>query len=211
MLKFLAIISVTVSVVTAQELSPSELLDRVRSTYASMNDASALFTQSVSMRYKKTVHYTTGSVKIKKGNKYRLETEKQSIVTDGISVWMYSPETKQVLKDKFKNNNKLFSPDAFLAGIPKEYSVTTVVKDSQYFILSLVPAKSGESSTLIAGLKIWVHPESWFFDKIEIINTNNTTTTITLSNILFNKGIPDKEFHFEILGDMKVVDLTAMQ
>ena len=211
MITFAAIISFLFAAVSVQEPTPSDVLEKIRTHYSLMNDASASFTQTVKMRYKKTGRQASGTVKIKKGNKYRLETDQQTIVTDGQTVWMYNPASHQVLKDRYKQNRQPFSPDKFLLGLPKEFSATHVDKDSQYYVLTLQPAKTGTPSSSIALLKIWVNPETWVFEKIEITDANNTATMIVLANIEFNKGIPDKAFQFEILPEMKVVDLTAIQ
>jgi outer membrane lipoprotein carrier protein len=211
MITFLAIISFFLPAVSAQEPSPSDVLEKIRSRYSLINDASATFTQTVKMRFKKTSQQASGTVKIKKGNKYRLDTDQQTIVTDGKTVWMYNPNSRQVLKDRYKQNRQPFSPDKFLLGLPKEFSATNLEKDSQYYVLSLQPAKTSTTSSVITALKIWVNPGTWFFEKIEITDKNNTTTMVTLTNIGFNTGIPDKEFRFEILADMKLVDLTTIQ
>lgn len=211
MITFVAIISFFLTAVSAQEPSPSDVMEKIRSRYSLINDASATFTQTVKMRFKKTAQQVSGTVKIKKGNKYRLDTDQQTIVTDGKTVWMYNPNSRQVLKDRYKQNRQPFSPDKFLLGLPKEFSATNLEKDSQYFILSLQPAKTSTTASVITSLKIWVNPGTWFFDKIEITDKNNTTTMVTLTNIGFNTGIPDKDFQFEILADMKLVDLTTIQ
>ncbi|MFA5833991.1 MAG: outer membrane lipoprotein carrier protein LolA [Bacteroidota bacterium] len=210
-MKFLSFILLLLSIVSAQDLSPTEVLKKIQSRYSGMNDASASFTQTVNLRFKKNGQQNVGTVKIKKGNKYRLETNQQTIVTDGKTVWMYTPATKQVLKDTFKQNRQPFSPDKFLLGLPKEFSATHVEKDSQYVVLSLQPTKTGSTTSLILALKVWVNPETWIFEKIEITDKNSTTTTISLSSIVFNKGIAEKDFQFEISGDMNIVDLTKLQ
>lgn len=211
MIHHIAIISFFLTIVSAQEPTPSEVLGKIRSHYSSMNDASALFTQTVNMRFKKSARQVSGSVKIKKGNKYRLETDQQTIVTDGKTVWMYTPITKQVLKDSFKQNRQPFSPDKFLLGLPKEFSAVACEKDSQYYTLNLQPTTTGAVSSSMTSLKIWVRPESWIVEKIEVVDKNNTTTTILLSKIEFNRGIPDQDFQFIISNEMKVVDLKTMQ
>ena len=211
MMKFISIISLFLSTLSSQELTSTEILEKIRLHYSQMNDASASFTQLTTIRYKKGSQQSLGTVKIKKGNKYRLETDKQTIVTDGKTVWMFNAISKQVLRDTYKQNLQPFSPDKFLLGLPKEFSAANVTRDSQYFVLGLVPSATGATASMFSSLKVWIRPEIWEFEKIEITDKNNSITTITLSNTDFNKGISDTVFQFVITDDMKLVDLTKIQ
>lgn len=194
-----------------QQPSPSEILEKVRAKYSQLNDVSAYFTQTVKMKFKQTAQKNSGSVKIKRRNKYRIETVQQTIVTDGKTVWMYSPASKQVLVDTFKTNRLPFSPEQFLLGLPKEFSAETVESVAEHFVLTLKAIPKDTSRSLFTSLKVWVQPNEWTVEKIEYADKNNTVTFIELSDIRFNKGIDDKDFQFEISKDMNVVDLKTLK
>jgi outer membrane lipoprotein carrier protein len=210
-MKIISIIFLFLSTLSSQELTPTEILEKIRLHYSQMNDASASFIQLTTIRYKKGAQQSSGTIKIKKGNKYRIETDKQTIVTDGKTVWMFNSISKQVLRDTYKQNRQPFSPDKFLLGLPKEFSAVNVARDSQYYVLSLTPSAAGATVSMFSFLKVWIRPEIWEFEKIEITDKNNSITTITLSNIIFNKGMSDTVFQFMITDDMKLVDLTKIQ
>jgi outer membrane lipoprotein carrier protein len=195
----------------SQELSPTNVLENVRTKYSQMNDVSANFIQSVKLRYKQSGQKTAGSILLKKGNRYRIETDQQTIVTDGKTVWMYSPSSKQVLVDVFKLNRQQFSPDKFLIGLPKDFSASKLDTAEGLLILTLEPAKVSSVSLMMTGVKVWVNKDSWLFEKIEYSDKNGTATSITLSNIRFNKGIADTNFRFSITSDMKVVDVNSLK
>ncbi len=211
MMKYLAIISIFLGTVSAQEFTPAAVLENVRAHYSHMSDLSALFTQNVKMKFKKTGQSATGAVKIKKGNKYRLETDQQTIVTDGVTIWMYNPRTKQVLRDAYRQNRVQFSPDKFLLGLPKEFTALSLEKDSNDIILSLQPAKTSTTSSMMTTLRVWISPDSWMFHSIEITDKNATVTRFDLTEIRFNKGIADNTFTFDITPEMKVVDMQSLK
>lgn len=195
----------------SQQSSASDVLEKIRSRYQQMNDAAATFTQTVKLRYSKNGQPMSGTVKIKKGNKYRIETQQQIIATDGVTVWMYTPKTKQVLIDRFRANRQPFSPDKFLLGLPSDFTSESVVyKDSQY-ALKLVPKAGNVIYSSIASLTVWTTEEQWLVHTVEIIEKNGTSKTITLSDIQFNKGISDAAFRFTVTGDMHVVDMKTLQ
>jgi outer membrane lipoprotein carrier protein len=207
---FLAILFLYVQLFS-QELTPTAVLENVREKYSTMNDVSADFIQTVKLRYKQSGQKTPGAIQLKKGNKYRITTEQQTIVTDGKTVWMYSPSSKQVLIDVYKKNRGQFSPDKFLIGLSKDFSASNVDTVNGQLILTLQPTKTAAVSSLMTSVKAWVNKNSWFVEKIEYSGNNGTITTIILSNILFNKGIADNNFRFEITPDMKVVDVNSLQ
>jgi len=195
----------------AQDLSPGKALENVRAKYLQMNDISADFTQSVKLRYRQSGQKTSGSIQVKKGNKYRIVTEQQTIVTDGKKVWMYTPSSKQVLLDVFKQNRQQFSPDKFLTGLPKDFSAIKLDTVDSLFILSLLPSKTASISSTMTSVTVWVDKESWIVEKIEYSDKNGTATSILLSNIRFNKGIADANFKFEVTPEMKVVDVNSFK
>ena len=208
---FLLLILFVIFNSSAQEFSANEVLEKIRTRYAQMNDASASFTQSVKIRFKQTGQSNSGTIKIKKWNKYSIETEHQTIVTDGKKVWLYTPATKQVIVDQFKTNRQTLTPEKFLTGLPKDFSATRIENDSNRIVLSLIPTQSNTVTSNITALKVWSVPGVWIVERIEYQDKNGTTTTILLSDIRFNKGIDDKAFQFGVTDEMKVVDMKALQ
>lgn len=202
---------ITVTLTAQQQYSASEIVERVQKKYAQMNDASASFTQTVSVRFGKNAQTQHGTVKIKKGNKYRVMFAQQLLVTDGKTVWIYSSDNQQVLIDSYKENDRTLSPDKFLLGFPKDFTPTNVDEIDGEFVVSLAPSESNSRSRHITSLTMWVRPEQWIVNKVEYTDRNQTRSTIILSNITFNQGVADKEFRFEPTGEMKVIDLRKLK
>ncbi len=195
----------------AQQSSPTEILENVRTRYSQLNDISARFTQTVKMKFKQNPQKRSGTVQLKKLNKYRIETAQQTVVTDGNTVWMYNPMTKQVLVDSFKTGHQPFSFEQFLHGFPKDVSAETIDREGEYYIFKLKTAKLTALAPSLTSVKIWVDQGKWTVEKVEYSDKNNTVTFIELSDILINKGVDDKEFQFEISKDMHVVDLKTLK
>ncbi|MFA6469270.1 MAG: outer membrane lipoprotein carrier protein LolA [Bacteroidota bacterium] len=207
---FLAIVFLFIPA-SGQQLAPGEILARINNRYAQMNDVSASFSHSVQLRFKKNARQQAGSIKIKKGNKYRLETEQQTIVTDGVTVWMYTPATKQVLVDRFRANRQPYSPDKFLRGLPKDFIPISADTAGNLVMLSIRPSDKNTSMANIVSMNVWASDDNWTVEKIEVKEKNGTITTIQLTNLLFNTGLGEENFHFEITGDMHVVDMKNIQ
>jgi outer membrane lipoprotein carrier protein len=210
-----AIIAVAFGVASAQDASPSEVLEKVQKQYSSLNDAQAKFSETVSFKYAKIEQTFTGSVKMKKGNRYRIESQQQTLVTDGKTVWLYTPATKQLLIDSYKNDPRTFSPDRFLLGLPKDFQATLLNENAAAvgadYVLKLAPKTNGEGTKLFKSLKVWVAEKKWSIRKIEYVDMNDTRTVYTLSALQFDDGVPDDAFRFAPPPGANVVDLRTMK
>jgi chaperone LolA len=116
------IVLLGVSTVAAQEkeLTVKYVTDQIQHRYEMVDDAVAQFEQQVKFGYSKIEQTFTGTLYMKKPNRYRIESEHQTIVTDGISVWAYSPANNQVILDHYKENqNSLTANKRFSSLCPK--------------------------------------------------------------------------------------------
>jgi|SRR5208283_1544686 len=193
------------------KLSAAEVLEKVQEAYSNIDDASAGFTQTVSLKYAKIEQTYTGTVMMKKGNKYRIESQEQILATDGVTVWMYSPVNKQVLIDSYKENPESFSPERFLVGLPKNFRAA-LVDDAggdvhAAYTLKLSP-KSGVAKYL-KSLKVWIDDADWSIRGVEYIDINETRTFYSLKDVRFNTGIPDERFIFVVPEHVEIVDLRS--
>jgi outer membrane lipoprotein carrier protein len=195
----------------AQDATPSEVLERVQKKYSSVDDAQAKFTQKVSFKYAKIEQSFSGTVKMKKGNKYRIESQQQTLVTDGKTVWLYTPASKQVLIDSYRSDPRTFSPDRFLLGLPKNFQATLLNENAASvgadYVLKLAPKSNTESTKLFKSLKVWVAEKDWSVRKIEYVDMNDTRTVYTLSALQFDDGVPEDAFRFTPPPQTNVVDL----
>jgi outer membrane lipoprotein carrier protein len=193
------------------QLTATEVFEKIQEKYAAVNDASAEFTQTVSFKYAKVEQTFSGKVLMKKGNKYRVESEQQTLVTDGKTVWAYSPVNNQVLIDTYRETQNTFSPEKFLVGLPKNYLATLIDESASNaqasYVLKLSP-KSGAVKS-VKSLKVWVNDEDWSIRAVEYIDVNETRTTYALKNIHFNADIADARFVFTVPANVEVVDLRS--
>ena len=191
----------------------SEVLGKVQEKYAGLEDASAEFTQTVSFKYAKIEQTFTGTVMMKKGNKYRVESQQQTLVTDGHTVWVYTPVNGQVLIDSYRENTSAFSPEKFLVGLPKNFHATYIEDNTSgsgpNVVLKLQPKSDSQKS--VKSLKVWIDPANWSIAKVEYFDLNETRTVYSMSAITFNAGVPEKQFTFTVPPGVEVVDLRSVQ
>lgn len=194
-------------------LTATEVLETVQRVYNNLSDASAEFTQKVTFKYAKVEQSFSGSIQMKKGNKYRIESQEQTLVTDGRTVWAYSPVNNQVLIDSYKENAGGFSPEKFLVGLPKNFRATLVEESSSnsshLTVLKLLP--KSDAPKFVRSLKVWINNSDWSIRQVEYVDMNETRTVYSLKSIAFNTGISDDRFTFSPPEKAEVVDLRSAE
>jgi len=191
---------------TGQETE--KILDKLQKKYDSIHDASVAFTQKVEFGVMKSVQTFSGKFIMKKGNKFRVETEDQTIVTDGKSVWTYTRASNQVMIDTYKEDPKSFSPDKVLTNIPKNYTATALgtekVGEEKTSILKLIPK---DKKANLKWMKIWVDNDEWLMRKLQLLDVSDNLTTYLISDIKLNEGVTDAQVQFVPPDSVEVIDL----
>lgn len=192
----------------ARAQTAQEVLDNLRNKYETIRDARISFTQRITFAVAKVEQRTAGTLQFKKENKYRVEFEDQTIVTDGETVWSYSASSNQVLIDNFTSDERSLTPERILTGAPSDYAATLLGKEKagarNLFLLKLLP-KSEQSS--IKSMKLWVDDDEWLIRKVEIVDFSGAVTTYSVGDIRLDPGLQDSLFSYRIPEGASVVDL----
>jgi chaperone LolA len=185
-----------------------DILKKVRDKYDSVADAEIKFQQRVRMPVGKLEQTTAGTLLTKKGNKYRVELEQQTIVTDGVTVWSYSAAQQQVLVDRFEQDERSLSPDRILSGEAADLAPALIGREklgkTETVVLKLTPR---DETALLKWLKLWVSESDWLVRKAELVDLNGKETVYQVLDIKVNAGIPDAQFTFVTPAGVEVVDL----
>ena len=188
------------------------VLSRLQRKYESTRDLYASFTQIVRFGVTQNTQTFAGKMWMKKGNRYRIEMEQQTIVTDGKSVWTYSELNKQVLIDKFQEDPNSFTPDRVLTNVPQNFFAIIIgnekVDNVELLVLKLTPK---ERNSLTKSMKVWVNSSDWVIGKVEVLDVSDNLTTYRFKDLRINEGFSDRLFHFETPPGAEVVDLRTSQ
>jgi chaperone LolA len=188
--------------------SGKEIIESLRKKYASIDDAVVKFEQTVKYGVSKFEQSFSGTFYFKKKNKYRIETDQQIVVTDGVTSWLYSKVNNQVIIDKYREDKDISSPERFLLSISDEY-IPVILRTERndgkkIYILKLTPRDENSS---IESAKIWVVEGDLQITRVEITDISGTVTTYSVKSIKINSGVEDSIFKFSIPSGVKVVDL----
>jgi outer membrane lipoprotein carrier protein len=188
-------------VVCAQELD--HVVAGIEATYGRINDLRADFAQVAYNRSLGQDIKAEGIVYIRKGGKMRWEYKSpspQQIVSDGSSLWVYTPELNQV--NKGSAPKALAGPaGSFLAGLGRlrdEFSVRFLnpanrVDASGRPVLDLVPKSP---TPLLTRLVLTVDPKDYIVRQAVLYDQLQNTVTMTFSKVTINSGLADSLFAF---------------
>lgn len=198
----------TLSSAQDEKLTVESVTSQMQKRFESLKDARASFTQRVKFGFSRIEQTFKGSLTLKKPNKYRIESDNQTIVTDGTTVWAYSPANRQVVIDHYKENQNSVSPDRFLIDLPETYYISLVgtehVGSETLITLKLIPR---DDRSFIKSVRISVVQSLWNVREIEIVDLNETETTYHITNLETNVGVEDSNFVFTPPSGTEIVDL----
>ena len=191
-----------------KEWTVKQVTEQLHHRYEMIDDAVVQFEQHVKFGFSNIEQNFSGTLKMKKPKHYRIESEHQTIVTDGTTVWAYSTANNQVIVDNYKENSNSISPEQFMLNLPANYyaSLLGIEKQSagNVVLLKLVPK---DDRSFVKSVKISVEENGWMVRKIVILDVNETETTYSVKDIKLNTNIKEKTFTFETPAGAEVVDL----
>ncbi len=191
-------------------LSLDEIITHVEKRY-SVSGFSAKFYQTSTIQAMDITDTATGTAYFKRPGKMRWEyetPERQLIITDGETLWIYRPDDNQVMIGK--------APSFFKGG--KGFSFLSDIKEiRQKFTMSL--EKTGPEGFVVLKLipkektydvvKIFLTISKATFDVVEIetYNSYGDQTRFVFSDIELKQKIDDSLFHFKIPQGVEVLHL----
>ncbi|HKA62857.1 MAG TPA: outer membrane lipoprotein carrier protein LolA [Methylomirabilota bacterium] len=200
--------------VSAHAQSLDEVVNGVESTYSKITDLRAEFTQTARNKSLGQDIKAEGIVLLKKGGKMRWDYKSpapQQIVSDGTSLWVYTPELNQVNKG---NAPKALAGPAgsFLSGLGKireEFTIRFLnsanPRDSAGRpVLDLTPK---QPTPLLTRLVIAVDPKDYVVREAVLYDQFQNTVTMTFNKVVINPGLNDTLFAFTPPKDAAVVPL----
>lgn len=192
----------TAAAATAPDLNG--VVDKVDATCSRVQDLSAQFHQTATNRSLGQVQEASGILLVKRPGKMRWEYQKPEarlFVTDGKTLWVYSPADKQVVVQDVGEAFSSRVPLSFLAGecqLRREFTIAAAENaatrgSTSFMILDLKP-KHPEAG--IARILLEVNLQTYTVEKTTVFDTAGNTTVIALTQLKLNTGLPEQQFRF---------------
>ncbi|MCP4353002.1 MAG: outer membrane lipoprotein chaperone LolA [Desulfobacterales bacterium] len=182
-------------------LSLDDIMDRVEKRYAG-SGFSARFDQKSTIKAMEITDTAHGKLFVKRPDMMRWEyeaPEKQIIMTDGDTLWIYRPADKQVMTGKapaYFGSGKGASFLSDIRAVRKQFIVSLEKKDdSVFYVLKLVPM---EKKFDISAIYLSISKENFDVVKIATYNAYEDETLIVMGNFQFNQEFDNAMFNFAI-------------
>lgn len=189
-----------------------KIIKKVREKYKDLKSLSADFEQEFVWELAGETQVVKGLIYLSSANHYRIETDMQTIVADGTTVWIYSKPDNQVIIDLMKKSAENPLPKDLLFQYSEEYTPNLIgeekVADRKTYVLSLLPK---DEEAFIKSMKIWVDESSWLTIKVVQVDINDNINTYSIENIKEDVELAPSLFSFQIPPDSEVVDLREAE
>jgi len=196
--------------VTGQPTAVS--LSDVQAAYDALGGLQASFTQVVGSDFASGSTRVDGTVLLS-GNKYRVETPAQTVVTDGDTTWIYTPADSQVVVSHADKEGAV-TPETFLTASEERYEVTASTETTRlgapHRRLTLA---STDSAARFAEATLWVRTSDRVVTRMRAADRNGSTLDLRLRDIVVNPDAlrADAPFTFAPPPDVEVVDLRRSE
>jgi outer membrane lipoprotein carrier protein len=205
----------TLSIATG-ETTPAELAAALQKKYDTIRDFSADFVHAYEGGALRKQITERGHLLIKKPGKMRWDyaaPDQKQFVSDGVKMYSYIPQDKQVIVSNVPPDDEASTPTLFLAGkgnLTRDFvpSIVDVPKGLPpgSRALKLVPkARQRDYDWLV----LVVDPATLDLRGLETVDAQGGVSTFSFSNLKVNTNPADKEFAFKIPRGVDVVSATG--
>ena len=189
--------------------APEALARSLQQRYQGIKDFSADFVHNYRGGVLKTQTQEHGKVLVKKPSRMHwtyTTPEKKEFVSDGVKLYSYIPEDKQVIVSNVPPDDQATTPALFLAGkgdIVRDFSASYVDPPIPGTVaLKLTPRHSEPDYDYLV---VAVDPASLQIRALTTRDKQGGDSTLVFNNLKENQGIPDKEFAFRIPRGVDVI------
>ena len=189
--------------------SPEALAASLQQRYRGISDFSASFAQSYRGGVLRTQTQERGTVIVKKPSRMRwvyTMPEKKEFVSDGVKIYSYIPQDKQVIVSSVPKDDQAATPALFLAGkgdIVRDFSASYVEAVLPGTLaLKLTPRREQPDYEYLV---VAVDPASLQIRSLTTHDRQGGDSTLIFTNLKENQRISDKEFAFRIPRGVDVI------
>jgi len=194
------------------EVSADQLARALQKKYDAIKDFTADFVHAYEGGVLKTRITERGRVLIKKPGKMRWEysaPEEKLFVSDGLKIYSYIPQDKQVIVGSIPQGDEAATPTLFLSG------KGDLTRDFTPSLVDLMPGLPPGTRALKLAPKspqrdydwliLAVDPDSLAIRGLATVDAQGGTSTFSFTHLQENVGLSDKEFTFKIPRGIDIV------
>lgn len=194
------------------QTTPISLTD-VQEAYDDLDGLGASFTQVIGSEFAGDTTRVEGTVLLS-GNKYRVQTPDQIVVTDGATTWIYTPSDSQVVVNDADQEESTVTPETFLTASAERYEVdssSTTSRLGEPHVRLAVSATT--SSARFTEATLWIRQSDRIVTRMKAEDRNGATLDLRLHDLAVNPDTLDGNdpFTFSPPEGVEVIDLRRSE
>ena len=188
--------------------TPGWLAQALQKRYQGIRDFSANFVHTYRGGVLRTQTTERGTVVVKKPDRMRwvyTTPERKEFVSDGVRMYAYIPEDRQVMVTTLPPDDQATTPAAFLAGrgnIVRDFSATFDERSASGTSLRLTPHRSEPEFEYLV---VTVDPISLQILGLSTRDRQGGDSTLSYTDLQENQGVADNEFVFHIPSGVDII------
>jgi len=196
----------TLFAANSTDAEKDKILTAIEQRYSG-KEFSASYEQTSILKALETTETASGKVFFSHPGMMRWEytaPEVHQIISDGVNLWIYKPDEKQVTKGSAEKFFKEGAGGAFLSDIStmrKNYNITINSADSSIIEMTMIPKKKNPD---ISSITIRVAKDNYNIKKVVTFNSYGDATELLFSNINFT-DLDDALFEFSIPNGVDII------
>jgi outer membrane lipoprotein-sorting protein len=208
-LPFLLLIGIILSSAALAE-EADEIIVKIQRKFESLTALICRFEVSYYAFGSDHIQQETGRLYLDGQGKFRTETEHQTIISDGTSVWMYDVLQNQLLiRRSEESQHDLVTPQRLFYEYPKLYKTERVEEDSftgiPCHVLVMKPKSETDPTRM---LKVWVDKKDYLTRKFFVEDLADNITTFEFEQFEIGSDLPEDVFRFQTPPEgVEVIDL----
>ena len=167
-----------------------EVIGRVQKRFDTLKTLSARFEKRHFWKLVDQTQSVKGELHVEKPDRFRLESEIRTVVTDGETAWSYDPQNEQVLMNDYdvvkgdRSYEKLLFDLVLLGGYEERFTPTYVGEEKVLGKRThVVDLRATEQDAYIETVRLWIDRKEWLVRLIEYKNINGDVTTYELDRL----------------------------
>ena len=190
-------------------LSPKSALKSVNKHYSKTRTIQADFKELFEWILTGETVVQEGSIVITRDNRFRIDTPKQLLVSDGEAIFRYNKVRKQVTIEPVISSGEPLLPQKLLFGFAKKFQPVNLeelpVTGRKGFRLDLVPLQA--DMELVEKVTLWVTEDDFVVHRLKTIDVSGNSTTFFLDKLRFDEVVDKEITTFTIPDGVEVFDL----
>lgn len=181
---------------------------RLQDKYDTVETLRAGFTQTMKSEFLDSSESASGTF-IVNGKQFRVETPKQTFVTDGLVTWLYNSESNELLINDFVEE-EMFPVRDMIFNYSEHYDVDGVRTETHNGqLVDVLSLTAKDEMDLYRSLTLYVRRSDTVVTRLDILDANETTMTFELTDIDLNPKLDGDLFTFKAPTGSNVIDLRS--